>query len=162
MIRMLLFVASWQRSEHLSVKKQKIKKKLYSSKWSLIIPSPDRSDLWSYHSQTEVTSDQTKVRSKHRVRSKCARNCLWSDLSRRKGPLIRAKSDHRPDDCAFKTTSDQTIVRSKVTPDQTIVRSKSPLIRLNCARNSLISEWFSLWTNFSVIYSFHKNWCLHY
>ena len=93
-IRMLLFVASWQ-SRHLCKKKQKINKKFRSKsslirlmcawirpwsdhshpevtsdhtiprpKWSLIIPSPDRSDLWSYHPQTEVTSDHTIPRPK--------------------------------------------------------------------------------------------------
>ena len=91
-IRMLLFVASWQ-SRNLSVKKTKNQKKFRSKlslirlmcawihlwtdhshpevtsdhttprpKWPLIIPSPDRSDLLSYHPQTEVTSDHTIVR----------------------------------------------------------------------------------------------------
>ena len=42
------------------------------------------------------------MRSKHSVRSKCARNCLWPDVARRKWPLIRPKSDHCPDNCATK------------------------------------------------------------
>ena len=33
-------------------------------KWPLIISSPDRSDLSSYHPQTKVTAEQTIVRSK--------------------------------------------------------------------------------------------------
>ena len=131
---------------------------------------PSGSDPWSDRarrklplirpSQTKVSSDQTNVRSKHRVRSKCARNCLWSDLPRGKDlwsdhnqtivqtivrPWPSSNPDHCPDDCALKITSDQPIVRSKVTPDQTIVRSKSPHS-----------------TNFVIIYSFHTKWCLHY
>ena len=61
---------------------------------------------------------------------------------------------------ALEITSDQTIVRSKVTLNQAIVRSKPPMIRFNCARNSLISENFSLQTNlfsFAIIYLFQKN-----
>ena len=110
--------------------------------------------------QVKVSFDQTKVRWKHRVRSKCARSALqtvsdqtfldardlWFDQNQTSvqtivRPWTRPKPDHRTDDCALKITSDQTIVRSKVTPDQTILRSKYPLIRLNCARSSLISEW---------------------
>ena len=120
-------------------------------KWPLIRPCQTKVTSTIRPSQTKVSSDQTKVRSKHRVHSKCARNWLWSDHSRPKGPLIRPTSDHCPDNCALKITSDQTILRLIVTPDQTIVRSKSPLIRLNCAQNSLISDWFSLWTKIAII-----------
>ena len=80
---------------------------------------PDGKDLWSDHNQTIV---QKIVR-----------------------PWPSQSSDHCPDGCALKITSDQTIVRSKVTPDQTIVRSKSPHS-----------------TKFLIIYSFHTKWCLHY
>ena len=97
---------------------------------------PDGKDLWSDENQTIV---HTIVQS-------------WP----------RQNSDQRPDDWALKITADQTIVRSKVTPDQSIVRSKSHLIRLNCARSSLIGEWSSQWTNFDIIYSFQKNWCFRY
>ena len=37
---------------------------LIKRKWPVIIISPDWSDLWSYHPQTEVTSYHTIVRSK--------------------------------------------------------------------------------------------------
>ena len=56
-------------------------------------------------------------------------------------PWRTPNTEHQPDHCALKITS-----------DQTIVRSKSLLIRLNCTQNSLITEWFSLWTNFVIIY----------
>ena len=105
---------------------------------------PSGSDLWSDRARQKYPL----IRLKCARNTVCARNCLLSDLSRQKCPLIRPKPDHFPEDCALKVKSDQTIVRSKITPDQTIVRPKSPLIRLNCVRNSLISEWFSLWTNF--------------
>ena len=102
--------------------------------------------------QTKVTSDQTIPRQNILwsdyyaletpcALEKCARICLWSDLSRRKWPLIRPSQ-----------TIVQMIVRSWTRPNpdhrQTIVRSKSPLIRQNCARNSPISEWFCAMNEF--------------
>ena len=76
-IRMLLFVASWQ-NQHLLVKKNKNQKwipfEIVSNvrlirplirptipilNWPLVIPFPERSGLWSFHPQTEVTSDHT-------------------------------------------------------------------------------------------------------
>ena len=41
---------------------QQIKQKHIWIKWPLIMPSPDWSDLWSCHPQTEVTSDNTILR----------------------------------------------------------------------------------------------------
>ena len=121
---------------------------------------PDESYLWSDQSRPkypvirlmctqntvcalsalETVSDQTIPDGKD----------LWSDQNQTivqtiVRPWPRPNPDHRPDDCALKITPDQTIVRSKVTPDQTIVGSKSPHR-----------------TNFVIIHSFHKNWCLHY
>ena len=134
-IRMLLFVASWQ-SRHLSVKRQKIKKKFRSKwslirlmcawirlwsnhshlevtsdhtiprpKWPLIIPSPDQSDLWSYHPQTKVSSDHT--------------------IPSPKWPLIIPS----PDQSDLWSYHPQT----EVTSDPTIPRPKWPLIILLCA-----------------------------
>ena len=78
--------------------------------WPLIRPS-----------QTEVTSDQTSVRSKIVVRSKCARSRLWSDEFQTEvtpdqtssRPLPRQVPDHCPDE--FQTIV-QTKVRSKYCP----------------------------------------------
>ena len=77
--------------------------------------------------QTNVTYDQTNVRSKHRMRTKCAQNCLWSDLARRKRPLIRPKSEHCPDDFALQITTDQTIPRTKMP----LIRSISKHLPVN-------------------------------
>ena len=76
-------------------------------------------------SQTEVTSDQTSMRSKIIVRSKWARSRLWSDEIQTEWPLIRQVPDHCPDE--FQTTV-QTRVHSKYSP------------RLKCGRNHLWSE----------------------
>ena len=88
--------------------------------------------------QINVTTDQTNMRSKHRVRLKCARNCLWSDLSRRKGPLIRPKSDHCPDDY--------------VTMAQTNSRPSS---RRFCAQNHFWSDFCALkshsWSDYCAL-----------
>ena len=104
-------------------------------------------------SQTEVISDQTSVRSKIVVRSKCARLRLWSDWSaleiasdqtevRSKLPMIRLK-------CARNHLwSDKSAL--EITSDQTKVRSKLPLFRLKCVQNSPIREWFWTWTNLSI------------
>ena len=121
-IRMLLFVASWQ-SRHLSLKKQRIKKKIPLEmvsdqtnvrlnppliipfpSWSDFLPSPDQSDLWSYHPQTEVTSDHT--------------------IPRPKWPLIIPSPD-RSDLWSYhpqtEVTSDHTIVRWNQIPDPVIL-----------------------------------------
>ena len=79
---------------------------------------------------------------------------LWSDLNQTivktiVRPWPRSNPDHRPDDCALKISSDQTIVRSKVTPDQTIVRSKVTLDQTIVRSKSLHR------TSFVIIYSFH-------
>ena len=68
---------------------------------------PDGKDLWSDHNQTIV---QTIVL-----------------------PWPSSNPDHCPDDCVLKSSSYQTIVRSK-SPHR---------------------------TNFVIIYSFHTKWCLH-
>ena len=116
---------------------------------------PYESDLWSDHPRPKYPL----------IRLKCARNTvcalsaietvsdqtfpdekeLWSDQNQTIVQKImrswpRPNPDHRPDDCALKIASDQTVVRSKFNPDQTIVRSKSPHR-----------------TNFVIIQSFHKN-----
>ena len=91
---------------------------------------------------------------------------LWSDFSDRR---IRPSSDHGPDsnsdtcpdhtqtlirlECA-RSGYDQTQLRSKhlwsdpgvlaAIYDQTEARSKLVLIRLECARNTLIRNWFYL------------------
>ena len=69
--------------------------------------SPDGKDLWSDQNQTTV---QTIER-----------------------PWPRLNPDHRPDDCALKTTS-----------DQPLCAQKSILIRLLCARNHLWSDSIAL------------------
>ena len=119
---------------------------------------PDRNGLWSDHprqnwplirpSQTGLTSDQTRVRSKLRVHLECARKLplirlLCARMSppdqtsgRLNPPLIRLK-------CArSRLWSDWSAL--EIASDQTEVRSKSPLIRLKCARNCLWSDWSAL------------------
>ena len=113
-IRMLLFVASWQ-SRHLSVKKTKNRKKnpleMVSDQTNvrlnppLIRPFPSWSDFWSYHPQTKVTSDHT--------------------IPRPKWPLITPS----PDQSDLWSYHPQT----EVTSDHTIPRPKWPLIILLCA-----------------------------
>ena len=103
---------------------------------------PDRNGLWSDHprqkwplirpTQTDFSSDQTIVRSKLRVRLKCAR----------KLPLIRLL-------CARMSP-----------PDQTIMRSNTTLIRLKCVQNSLISERIWTWKNSQLCYNVFTSWKL--
>ena len=79
-------------------------------------------------SQKKVSTDQTEVRSKHRVRSRSAlevvsdqnspdENDLWADQDQTivrtiVRPWPRPNPEFCPDDCALKITSDQTIVCS--------------------------------------------------
>ena len=73
-------------------------------KWPLIIPSPDWSDLWSYHPQTELTSDHTIPRLKWLLIIPFPdRVNLWS---------------YHPQ---TEVTSDHTIVRSNQIPDPVIL-----------------------------------------
>ena len=135
LIRMLLFVASWQ-SQHLLVKKQKIEKKI-STKWPLIRltnvrlnpplirPLPFWSDLLSYHPQTEVTSDHTIPRTKWPlIIPSPERSDLWSYHPRLKWPLIIPSPDrsnlwsYHPQ---TEVTSDHTVVRSNQIPDPVIL-----------------------------------------
>ena len=113
-IRMLLFVASWQ-SRHTSLcKKQKIKKKIRLEMVSdqtnvrlnppLIRPFPSWSNFWSYNPQTKVTSDHT--------------------ITRPKWPLIIPSPD-RSDLWSYHP-------QTEVTSDHTIPRPKWPLIILLC------------------------------
>ena len=118
-IRMLLFVASWQRSQHLSVKKQKIKKKLHSSKWSLIRLMCAWNHLWSDHSHLEMTSDHT--------------------IPRPKWPLIIPFPD-RSDLWSYHS-------QTEVTSDHTIPRPKWPLIIPSPDRSDLWSYYCALEPN---------------
>ena len=128
----------------------------------------------------EVTSHQTVP----------DKSNLWSDHPRPKYPLIRFKWA-RNTVCAqsvLETVSNQTSDQTKISPlsrrlcnhgpkqtqtiVQKIVHSKSLLIKLLCAQKSLLIRllWARnhLWSNsidffnFVIVYSFHKNWCLHY
>ena len=115
--------------------------------------------------QTQVTSDQTFQT--HKVSDQTFQT---------EGVLIRPSSDHGPDSksdqcpdlnqtmirlkCA-RRGYDQTQLRSKqlwsdpvalaAIYDQTEVRSKPVLIRLKCARNSLIRDRFYLWKNLQIL-----------
>ena len=110
-IRMLIFVASWQ-SRHLSVTKKSKKNQLemvsdqtnVRLNLPLIRPFPSWSDFWSYHPQTKVISDHT--------------------IPRPKWPLIILSPD-RSDLWSYhpqtEVTSDHTIVRWNQIPDPVIL-----------------------------------------
>ena len=70
----------------------------------------------------ELVSGQTSVRSNRPlIRLVCAWNCLWSDRTRQKWPLIRQVPDHCPDKSALEvfsrpcnSSAPGTCVRSKI------------------------------------------------
>ena len=144
-IRMLLFVASWHQSWHLSEKNRKSKKfplEMVSDQTNvhlnptLIRPFPSRSDFWSYHPQTKVTSDQTiPILKWLLIIPSPDQSDLWSDHShpevtsdhtipRPKWHLIIPSPD-RSDLWSYhpqtEVTSDHTIVRWNQIPDPVIL-----------------------------------------
>ena len=97
--------------------------------------------------QTEICPDQTfqtQVTSDHTFQTQKVSDQTFQT----EGVLIRPSSDHGPDN------------NLDHCPDL-----NQTMIRLKCARNSLIRERIYLWKkspNFAIIYLFHKNWCLQY
>ena len=106
--------------------------------WGAILKWPPIRPFKTKVTSNQIISDQNMLWSKDRVCSKCAPNCHWSNLSRRKWLLIRPKSDHCPDDCA--------------TMAQTKPRSSS---RRLCAENHFWSDYCALnshsWSDYSAL-----------
>ena len=125
-------VASWL-SQHLSVKKQKMKKKALE-----IVP--DQTQLRSKSFLIRPKSarrvyDQTQLRSKlPLIRLKCARNRLWSDFS----DQIDLWSDHLQ-------TIVQNVVRSNFRPDPVISIWEHTGVHSTGPDQNSIWAWTSTW-----------------
>ena len=122
---------------------------------------PDKSNLWSDNPRLRYPL----IRLKCTRNTVCARSALETVSDQTFPDGNDLWSDHCPEDCATMAQSKprRLCAQNHFWSDYLsleIVRLKSPRMRPNSNRNSLISEWFSLWTyflNFVIIYLVHKN-----